>query len=86
MPIELFAMERMQSTWENLVACCLSCNNRKGSRTPEDAGMKLARTPRPFVSRSLRRSMASPSLRSAARRPTSSGKSPTGARSSRISP
>jgi 5-methylcytosine-specific restriction endonuclease McrA len=37
-----------ESTWENLVACCHTCNNRKGSRTPEEAGMKLARAPRPF--------------------------------------
>src|SRR5712672_1059701 len=37
-----------ESAWENLVACCHSCNNRKGSRTPEEAGMKLARQPRPF--------------------------------------
>lgn len=36
------------SSWENLVACCYSCNNRKGNRTPEEAGMKLLRTPRPF--------------------------------------
>ena len=36
------------STWENLVACCHPCNNRKGNRTPEEAGMKLARLPRPF--------------------------------------
>lgn len=36
------------STWENLVACCHPCNNRKGSRTPEEAGMKLAKAPRPF--------------------------------------
>jgi 5-methylcytosine-specific restriction endonuclease McrA len=36
------------STWENLVACCHPCNNRKGSRTPEEANMKLAKTPRPF--------------------------------------
>lgn len=36
------------SGWENLVACCHSCNNRKGSRTPEEAGMKLTRQPRPF--------------------------------------
>ena len=36
------------STWENLVACCHPCNNRKGSRTPEEAGMKLARQPKPF--------------------------------------
>jgi 5-methylcytosine-specific restriction endonuclease McrA len=37
-----------ESAWENLVACCHSCNNRKGSRTPEEAGFKLARQPRPF--------------------------------------
>jgi 5-methylcytosine-specific restriction endonuclease McrA len=37
-----------ETTWENLVACCHGCNNRKGSRTPEEAGMKLARQPRPF--------------------------------------
>src|ERR1017187_10320781 len=29
-----------ESAWENLVACCHYCNNRKGSRTPEEAGMK----------------------------------------------
>jgi len=37
-----------ESAWENLVACCHPCNNRKGSRTPEEAGMKLTRQPRPF--------------------------------------
>src|SRR5438445_7309367 len=37
-----------ETSWENLVACCHPCNNRKGSRTPEEAGMKLARLPRPF--------------------------------------
>jgi 5-methylcytosine-specific restriction endonuclease McrA len=37
-----------ESTWENLVACCHACNNRKGNRTPEEAGMKLHRAPRPF--------------------------------------
>src|ERR1019366_3032451 len=37
-----------ESAWENLVACCHYCNNRKGSRTPEEAGMKLLRQPRPF--------------------------------------
>jgi 5-methylcytosine-specific restriction endonuclease McrA len=50
-----------ESTWENLVACCLDCNNRKGSRTPEEAGMKLTRTPRPFslhTSRHLMRMLA----------------------------
>jgi 5-methylcytosine-specific restriction endonuclease McrA len=37
-----------ETTWENLVACCHTCNNRKGNRTPEEAGMRLARAPRPF--------------------------------------
>jgi 5-methylcytosine-specific restriction endonuclease McrA len=36
------------SSWENLVACCHHCNNKKGSRTPDEAGMKLLRPPRPF--------------------------------------
>src|SRR4029078_6454789 len=33
---------------ENWCACCHPCNNRKGSRTPDEAGMKLLRPPRPF--------------------------------------
>ena len=37
-----------ETNWENLVACCNPCNNRKGNRTPEEAGMRLARAPRPF--------------------------------------
>ncbi len=37
-----------ESSWENLVACCHGCNNRKGNRTPDEAGMRLARLPRPF--------------------------------------
>ncbi|MBM3723942.1 MAG: HNH endonuclease [Acidobacteria bacterium] len=37
-----------ETSWENLVACCNPCNNRKGNRTPEEAGMKLLRQPRPF--------------------------------------
>jgi 5-methylcytosine-specific restriction endonuclease McrA len=32
-------------TWENLVAACVPCNNRKGNRTPEEAGMRLSRKP-----------------------------------------
>jgi 5-methylcytosine-specific restriction endonuclease McrA len=50
-----------ETTWENLVACCHPCNNRKGSRTPEEAGMRLARAPRPFslhTSRHLMRLLA----------------------------
>ena len=38
-----------RTSWENLVACCIPCNNRKGDRTPEEAGMTLARSPRPFT-------------------------------------
>jgi HNH endonuclease len=29
------------NTWENLAACCRSCNNRKADRLPEEAGMRL---------------------------------------------
>lgn len=32
-------------TWENLVACCLRCNNLKGSRTPEEKGWTLRMVP-----------------------------------------
>jgi 5-methylcytosine-specific restriction endonuclease McrA len=32
-------------TWENLVACCHPCNNRKADRTPAEAGMMLERKP-----------------------------------------
>ncbi|MCS7026668.1 MAG: HNH endonuclease [Bryobacteraceae bacterium] len=38
-----------ESSWENLVACCNPCNNRKGNRTPEEANMRLNRPPRPFT-------------------------------------
>ena len=50
-----------RSTWENLVASCYGCNNRKGDRTPEEAGLRLIRKPRPFTlhtSRQLMRLMA----------------------------
>ena len=48
------------SSWENLVTCCHPCNNRKGDRLPEEAGMLLLRQPRPFnlhTSRQLMRLM-----------------------------
>jgi len=32
--------------WENIVTCCVSCNRRKGGRTPEEAGMRLIMHPR----------------------------------------
>lgn len=28
-------------SWENLVACCLRCNNLKGDRTPQEMGWEL---------------------------------------------
>ncbi|MGI6368235.1 MAG: HNH endonuclease [Anaerolineae bacterium] len=31
--------------WENVVCACQRCNTRKGSRTPEEAGMPLRRSP-----------------------------------------
>jgi 5-methylcytosine-specific restriction endonuclease McrA len=34
-----------EDTWENLVAACVDCNNRKGDRTPEEAHLKLNRKP-----------------------------------------
>jgi 5-methylcytosine-specific restriction endonuclease McrA len=37
-------------TWENTVAACSRCNNKKGARTPHEAGMALAITPRQPVS------------------------------------
>ena len=48
------------NTWENLVACCLNCNNRKGDRLPHEAAMSLRRQPKPFslhTSRSLMRQL-----------------------------
>jgi 5-methylcytosine-specific restriction endonuclease McrA len=33
------------NTWQNLVACCRACNNRKGDRTPEEMGWQLPFTP-----------------------------------------
>ena len=32
--------------WENLVCACARCNNKKGDRLPNEAGLKLARKPR----------------------------------------
>jgi 5-methylcytosine-specific restriction endonuclease McrA len=32
--------------WENIVTCCVSCNRRKGGRTPAEARMRLIRHPR----------------------------------------
>lgn len=34
-----------KSTWNNLVTACQKCNSKKGSLTPEKAGMSLAKKP-----------------------------------------
>ena len=34
-----------KTVWENIVTSCYACNDRKGSRTPDEAGMKLLRKP-----------------------------------------
>jgi len=33
------------SDWANIVCCCLTCNVRKGGRTPKEAGMRLITEP-----------------------------------------
>jgi 5-methylcytosine-specific restriction endonuclease McrA len=32
--------------WENIVTSCVSCNRRKGGRTPHEAGMHLVKWPK----------------------------------------
>jgi 5-methylcytosine-specific restriction endonuclease McrA len=34
-----------RTTWENVVCCCIDCNLTKAARTPEQASMKLLKTP-----------------------------------------
>jgi 5-methylcytosine-specific restriction endonuclease McrA len=33
------------TNWTNIVSCCVKCNRRKGSLTPEQAGMRLLKKP-----------------------------------------
>ncbi len=33
------------NAWENIVACCTECNNKKGNHTPSEARMKLIKEP-----------------------------------------
>ena len=33
-------------SWENLVAACVKCNNKKSNRTPDEANLKLLNKPR----------------------------------------
>lgn len=50
-----------RNSWENLVACCYPDNNRKGDRTPDEAGMTLATKPRAFGMHAKHRQAASES-------------------------
>lgn len=34
-----------QTSWENIVTCCIYCNSEKANRLPHQAGMKLAKPP-----------------------------------------
>lgn len=34
-----------KTTWTNIATCCQDCNRRKANRTPEQAGMRLLKTP-----------------------------------------
>ncbi len=43
--------------WDNLVACCHRCNNLKGDRLPEEAGLRLLRPPHPFTLHTSRQIM-----------------------------
>ena len=38
-----------KKSWRNIVTACKPCNQKKGSRTPEQAGMRLLRVPRPLT-------------------------------------
>jgi 5-methylcytosine-specific restriction endonuclease McrA len=34
-----------KTTWLNIATCCQDCNRKKANRTPEQAGMRLLKTP-----------------------------------------
>ncbi len=35
-----------RTTWENVVTCCSDCNRKKGNKLPQEAGMRLLRSPK----------------------------------------
>jgi len=45
-PVSRFKSKQEANTWDNLVACCKTCNTKKRNRTPKEAGMALLREPR----------------------------------------
>lgn len=34
-----------KKTWENIVTACIRCNQKKGNRTPEEAGLRMLTPP-----------------------------------------
>jgi len=39
------AVQGGKKNWSNIVTCCISCNQKKGGRTPQQAGMRLIKKP-----------------------------------------
>jgi len=35
-----------KKSWENIITACVECNSRKAGRTPQQAGMRLLKTPK----------------------------------------
>ncbi len=53
-----------RDTWENMICACVRCNNRKGDRTPHEAGMRLLKHPRrPTSITFIQRQVANPDHR-----------------------
>jgi 5-methylcytosine-specific restriction endonuclease McrA len=54
-----------RTNWENVVCCCLTCNTRKGGRTPQQARMQLLKKPvKPRFNPLLARKLDNPRYRS----------------------
>ena len=52
-----------QTNFENCVACCKTCNDRKADRTPREAGMALGKRPfQPTISEFMRLKLKSSGL------------------------
>ena len=45
-PVSTFMRRQDANTWNNLVACCKTCNTKKRNRSPQEAGMKLLKQPK----------------------------------------
>ena len=52
-----------KNTWLNLVTACKKCNQKKGDKTPDEAGMSLVRPPfkpKTSVLRTVKKSQINP--------------------------